>query len=155
MRSAPRHAGTAPVAVLFLTMLASACGGSAASSPGSSTPYATTPPAPSGSAATGEVATLANAARGTTTDVRVAAVVQVTLTSDPGYTFSAPSSSDQSVLRTTASSQTAAGALAEFRALRPGTAMISAVENPTCLPLCGLPSRLWGATVVVTPHPVP
>ena len=81
--------------------------------------------------------------------------MELTLSADPGYTFSAPSSSDQSVLRTTSSTQTAAGATAEFRALQPGNATINSVENPTCLPLCGLPSRLWGATIVVTPHPVP
>ena len=101
------------------------------------------------------MATLSNGSRDSTTYVRVDAVVEVTLTADAGYTFSAPASSDQSVLRTIASSQTASGASAEFRALQPGTATISATENPKCLPLCGLPSRLWGATVVVTPHPVP
>lgn len=101
------------------------------------------------------MATLTNGSRGSTTYVRVAALVEVTLTADAGYTFSAPSSSDQSVLRTSTSSQTSAGATAEFRALQPGNAAINSVENPTCLPLCGLPSRLWGATIVVTPHPVP
>ncbi|MBV8528336.1 MAG: hypothetical protein JOZ75_08485, partial [Candidatus Dormibacteraeota bacterium] len=104
---------------------------------------------------TGETATLSNSASGTTTYVRVGAVVYVTLTDAPPYRFTAPSSSDQTVLGTVASTQTAAEATAEFRALQPGTATISATENPVCLPQCGLPSRLWGATVVVTPHPVP
>lgn len=101
------------------------------------------------------MATLANAARDTTTYVRVNAVVELTLTADPGYAFSAPSSSDQAVLRTVTSAQTQSGAAAEFRAVQPGTATISATENPRCLPLCGLASRLWRATVTVTPHPVP
>ena len=130
------------MAVLLAGLIASACGGSAT-------------PAPSASPTTGEVATLSNGSRGTTTYVRVDAVVELTLTADPGYTFTAPSSSDQSVLRTTASSRTASGATAEFRAVQPGNATLSAAENPTCLPLCGLPSRLWEATVVATPHPVP
>lgn len=154
MRSESRQPGAWRVAALFLALLASACSGSTASRSGTSTPSSATPAA-SASTTTGEVATLANAARGSTTYARVAAVVEVTLTADTGYTFSAPSSDDQSVLQTTASSQSATGAVAEFRAMQPGTATISATENPTCLPQCGLPSRLWGATIVVTPHPVP
>lgn len=101
------------------------------------------------------MATLANDARGTTTYVRVNAVVELMLTADPGYTFSAPASSDQSVLRTMASAQTATGATAELRALRPGSATITSTENPRCLPQCGLPSRLWEVTVTVTSPPVP
>lgn len=185
MRSEPRHPGALHVAVLLVALVAAACGGSAAARAGTSTPSSaltntTSPgrtnttssgatntasseatttasptPVPSASATTGEVATLTNGSRGTTTYVRADAVVDVTLTSDAGYTFTAPTSSDQSVLRRTSSSQTAAAASAEFRALQPGNATISSVENPTCLPLCGLPSRLWEATVAVTPHPVP
>ena len=183
MRNLTRHPGALRVPVVLLALVAAACGGAATTRPGTSTPSSAltnTPssaltsatssaatstaatntsspstPAPSASATTGEVATLTTGSRGSTTYVRVDAVVEVTLTADAGYTFSAPTSSDQSVLRTISSSQTASGATAEFRAVQPGSATVSSVENPKCLPLCGLPSRLWGVTVVVTPHPVP
>lgn len=151
MQHVPRAPRAAPAGLLFLALLACACGGSGGAN--ASSPAVTS--TPSASPAPGQVATLYNNARGTTTDVRVNAVVEVTLTADTGYRFTAPASSDQSVLRTDASAQTAAGATAEFRALQPGTATISATENPACLPQCGLPSRLWGATVTVTPPPVP
>lgn len=156
-----RPSPAAPAGALLLAVLASACGAAPSPNSGTATPSpAATSSQPASSTPTttsspGEVATLDNAARGTTTYVRVNARVEVTLTADPGYTFSAPSSGDQSVLRSDAAAQTAAGATAEFRALRPGTATISAAENPRCLPQCGLPSRLWEATVTVTSPPVP
>ncbi len=101
------------------------------------------------------MATLTAAEGGSTIDVRVNADIRVTLTADPGTTWTAPGVDGGTILKAVSSSVSAAGAIAEFRALQPGTARLSATENPTCLPLCGRPSRLWEVTVTVTPHPVP
>ena len=134
-------------------MLLAACGGSGGSTAAStaSSPAAATATSTSG----GEVATLTNAATSAVTYVRVGATVEVVLTADPAYRFTVPASADPAVLRTESSAATSTGAAAQFRALTPGTARLRATENPNCLPQCGLPSRLWEATVVVTPHPVP
>ena len=163
MRSLPRVRLGAAIGVPLLAVLIGACGGSggpsrtAASSAttataavtGTSATAAATPtPAPSASAA--PVAHLANGDKGGTTRVPVGATVDVTLTPDPGYHYSAPASSDQAVLRQATSSVSPGAVSAEFRALQAGTSVLTAVEDPNCLPRCGLPSRLWQATVVVT-----
>ena len=134
-------------------MLIGACSGSGG--PGGTTaPPATT----ATSAVTGtptQVAHLTNGDNGSTTRVPVSAAVDVTLTPDAGYHYSQPESSDPTVLRAATSSESLGTVIALFRAVQAGTAVVTAAEDPNCLPRCGLPSRLWEATVVVSSDRVP
>lgn len=142
----------AAAGVPLIAILLSACGSRAGPTSG---PTTSPSPTAASSGSTGEVAALTNSETNATRYVRVGALVEVTLTADAGYGFSAPASDDAAVLRAESSASTSTGAAAQFRALTPGTAQITATENPSCLPQCARPSRLWEATVIVTPHPVP
>jgi hypothetical protein len=64
------------------------------------------------------------------------------------YTWTALNASDPSVLRRVASS-TGSTAGASFVAAGPGTAKVSAVDNPNCYPQCLPPSRLFQVSVTV------
>ncbi|HEX6539437.1 MAG TPA: hypothetical protein VF155_09675 [Candidatus Dormibacteraeota bacterium] len=158
------RAGSAATGLVLIAVLVSSCGTrrpAAEASPTHSSASTTIPASTATSSVTstsasgGEIATLGNGDASSTSYVRVGATVEVTLTAEAVYRFALPSSSDPSVLQPEATARTATGVTARFRALQPGTARLGATENPTCLPLCGLASRLWEVTVVVTPHPVP
>ena len=103
----------------------------------------------------GEVANLTAADNGTTLHVRVTATINVQLTATPGYRWSLPSSTAPSIVAASMAQASDGGATGTFRSLAPGSAELRAVDDPTCLPTCGRPSRLWHVMVVVTPHPVP
>ena len=65
------------------------------------------------------------------------------------YTWSAPTTSNRSVLRRLSAS---AGmtASATLRAVAPGTVQVRAVDSPNCYPLCLPPSRLFSLAVTVS-----
>ena len=152
MRSLLRLRPGAATGAALLMMLIGACSGSGGPS------GTTAPPKTATSSVTGtptQVAHLTNGDNGSTTRVPVGAAVDVTLTPDAGYHYSQPASSDQTVLRAATSSESLGTVIGEFRAVQAGTAVVTAAEDPNCLPRCGLPSRLWEATVVVSSDRVP
>ena len=84
------------------------------------------------------------------------ATVVVHLDGMAGYRWSEPVVQESKVLALVASAQSANGGVdATLRALIPGTTQLTASEDPTCLPSCGRPSRLWSVTIVVKFQPVP
>ena len=93
--------------------------------------------------------TLGNADGGSSITVRVSTELRVVLAADPGTRWTAPEVDDQTVLKPVSSSAGATGASAVFRATQAGETRLTAIENPTCLPLCGRPSRLWQVMVTV------
>jgi hypothetical protein len=72
----------------------------------------------------------------------------IRLTGPTFYTWTAPASSDPSVLRRLMAT-TASTASASFIAMAPGTSRVTAVDNPNCYPQCLPPSRLFQVSVTV------
>jgi hypothetical protein len=160
-RREPAVAGFLALVAFTAGCALASCDGGGGASPGV-TPTGGPPPAsPSGSPPTtatpgGERASLTAADDGTTLNVRVGALLSVQLVATPGYRWAPPRTSDTSILGADQVALTPGGGVTgAFHGLTPGTAQITATEDPTCLPACGRPSRLWRVTIVVTPHPVP
>ena len=167
---AQRSRGVLLALSVGLVTVLGACSGagsaSTASSGDSGTAPATTPSAPPtpstppSTSATpfppgGERANITDADSGTIY-VHLNAIVTVHLAAMPGFRWSQPMAGDAGVLARADAAQTAdGGATGTFRPVMPGTTQVTATDDPTCLPGCGRPSRLWQVTVVVTPHPVP
>jgi hypothetical protein len=77
----------------------------------------------------------------------VGSQLRVTLVSSGIYIWTAPVSSNPTVLAALSATPVAGSTV--FTALSPGTVQVSATENPSCYPQCLPPSRLFAITVTV------
>jgi hypothetical protein len=107
-------------------------------------------PAPTLAPTSGATITITNQSSG---EIHVSrgARVHVTLTGQPPYRWSVPTSSDTRVLTPVSSSTDANGdATGDFIASASGQSTISATDSPVCSPQCGAPTRLWSVTITVS-----
>ena len=107
-------------------------------------------PSPIQSATTGTV-TLSEKDYGTTKVVAAGTTIAVQLRGVANFRWTVPSASDNQVVRQTAGSQGSDGsATARFLAVAAGRAVLSAIDNPNCFPICELPpAGGWIVTIIV------
>lgn len=117
------------------------------------TPRATPAPTPARTAPSAGTVTLSDSSDGTSITVHAGTTIVVDLAASSSYRWTEPDTSNAGVLRRSSGSTGADGsATATFDAVSPGSADLSAVDNPDCLPQgCRPPSRLWRVTVTVVP----
>lgn len=157
---------TAAALASTLAVALAACGGggshgassssrSVASSTGSVSPTLILPgvaqsPTPQGTPLRG-VVVLPSGPADTAITVVVGAQLSASLPASPGYHWTMPISSDQTVVRAQGSATYGDGnASATFLAVSPGTAVLKAEDVPApCSPPCGRPAALWQVTVTV------
>lgn len=113
------------------------------------TPRAT----PARTAPSAGTVTLSDSSDGTSITVHAGTTIVVDLAASSSYRWTEPDTSNAGVVRRSSGSTGADGsATATFDAVSPGSADLSAVDNPDCLPQgCRPPSRLWRVTVTVVP----
>ena len=107
-------------------------------------------PSPIQSATAGTV-TLSEKDYGTTKVVAAGTTITVQLRGVANFRWTVPSASDNKVVRQTAGSQRSDGsATARFLTVAPGRAVLSAIDNPNCFPICELPpAGGWMVTIIV------
>ncbi|MGH7749619.1 MAG: hypothetical protein ACREQ5_33360, partial [Candidatus Dormibacteria bacterium] len=82
--------------------------------------------------------------------IHAGTAIAVRLSGGGPMTWTAPHSSDSSIVAQTGGGQDGrGGAEGGFRAARAGRADLSATENPNCRPQCMMPSRLWVVHIIV------
>ena len=102
----------------------------------------------------GSILTLTEADAGATVSLPAGQTLGVVLHGSPTFRFSAPVTSDASVLARLGSSEarSTGDANGTFEGEHIGAAELSSTQDPSCFPQCLAPSRLWRVTVEVVPE---
>lgn len=138
-----------PTAIPAATATASPIGGATASPLATIPPTASPPPARAGRAA------LTTADNGAAVRLRPGQRVTVALAAQGLFSWHVPAAAGAAVRKTSASGGYPGRrpARAQFLALRPGTAILTSIDDTACLharPACLPPQQAWRVTVIVT-----
>ena len=96
--------------------------------------------------------TLTEADSGRSISVHGGTTIVVGLAGSPSYAWTEPATSNAGVVARVSGAVNADGsATATFDATAPGSADLTATDNPRCYPQCLPPSRLWRVAVTVVP----